>query len=92
MHDIGLAAANLTFQATELELRVHQMAGIDAVKIRETYAIPEGYDPVTAMAIGYPGTLEHLPEGFHEDEQAPRERRGQSEFVFEGSWGRSAGW
>lgn len=91
-HDIGLAAANLTFQATALDLRVHQMAGIDTDKIRETYGIPEGYDPVTAIAVGLPGSLEQLPEEYRAEEQAPRERRMQSEFVFVGSWGRSAGW
>jgi nitroreductase len=92
LHDIGLAAATLTLQATELNLRVHQMGGIDAEKIRETYGIPEGYDPVTAIAIGYPGSLEQLPEGLRAEEQAPRERKLQSEFVFEGSWGRPAAW
>jgi len=91
-HDIGLAAANVTFQATALGLRVHQMAGIDRDKIRETYGIPEGYDPVTAIAIGFSGSLEQLPEAYRVEEQAPRERRAQSEFVFEGAWGRSAGW
>jgi nitroreductase len=92
VHDIGLAAANLTFQATELNLRVHQMGGIDTDKIRETYGIPEGYDPVTAIAIGYPGSLDRLPEALRAEEQAPRERKTQSEFVFGGAWGRSAVW
>jgi nitroreductase len=92
VHDIGLAAANLTFQATELNLRVHQMAGIDVDKIRENYEVPEGYDPVTAIAVGHAGTLAQLPEGFHAEETAPRERRAQSAFVFEGSWGQSAAW
>jgi nitroreductase len=92
IHDIGLAAANLTFQATHLGLRVHQMGGIDLGKIRETYGIPEGHEPVTGIAIGWPGTLEHLPEELHDAERAPRERKAQGEFVFEGAWGRAADW
>jgi nitroreductase len=91
-HDIGLAAANLTLQATALGLRVHQMAGIEIDKIREAYGVPEGYDPVTAIAVGYPGSLEHLPEDFHADEKAARERKPQSEWVFDGAWGRPASW
>jgi nitroreductase len=92
IHDIGLAAATLTLQAEELGLRVHQMAGIDLNAIRETYGIPEGHDPVTGIAIGYPGSIEDLPESFRDSETATRERKPQSEFVFEGAWGRPAEW
>ena len=92
VHDIGLAAANLTFQAEQFGLRVHQMAGIDAQKIRETYGVPEGYDPVTAIAVGHAGTLDDLPEELHASEQAPRERKPQSEFVFDDAWGKPASW
>ena len=91
-HDIGLAAANLTFQAEQFGLRVHQMAGIDTGKIREAYGVPEGYDPVTAIAVGHAGTLDGLPEELHASENAPRERKPQSEFVFDGAWGKPAGW
>jgi nitroreductase len=91
-YDVGQAAAALALQATELGLRVHQMAGIDGDKIRQTYAVPEGYAPLTGIAVGYPGPIEGLPEGFRESETAPRERKPQAEFVFSGNWGDAAIW
>jgi nitroreductase len=91
-HDIGLAAASLTFQATALGLQVHQMAGIEMDKIRETYNVPAGYDPVTAIAIGHQGALEDLPEELQGLEKQPRQRKPQSEWVFEDRWDNPAGW
>lgn len=79
-HDIGLAAGSLSMQATELGLFIHQMAGIDLDAARRQYAIPEGFEAVTAIAIGYPGEMEG----------ATRSRRPQSTFVFEGGWDRPA--
>ena len=49
----GLAVENLIIQGTALGLFVHQMAGFHTDRARETYGIPEGYDPVAAMVIGY---------------------------------------
>jgi len=92
VHDIGLAAANLTFQAEQFGLRVHQMAGIDVAKICETYGVPDGYDPVTAIAVGHAGTLDDLPDELHASESAPRKRKPQCEFVFGGAWGKPASW
>jgi len=92
LYDLGQSAAALALQATDLGLRVHQMAGIDRDKIRETYGIPEGYAPLTGIAVGYPGPVELLPEGFREAETGPRERKPQSEFVFSGNWGNPAAW
>lgn len=88
-HDVGLAAAQLTLQATALGLFVHQMAGIDADAARETYGIPEGWDPVAAIALGYPGDLESLPEDLRSKETAERTRKPLEDFVFTGSWGES---
>lgn len=85
-HDVGLAIGNLTTQATALGLCVHQMGGIDAAKIRATYGIPEGYDPVTGIAIGYEGPVELLPENLREVEVAERVRKPLRELVFSGSW------
>ena len=89
-HDVGLAAAQLTLQAESLGLRVHQMGGIELDKIRSTYGLPVGYDPLTGIAVGYEGEPASLSGELHELEVAPRERRPQEAFVFEGSWGRPA--
>lgn len=85
-HDVGLAMAQLTLQAESLGLRVHQMGGIDIEKTRETLGVPEGWDPVTGVAIGYQGDPESLSEKLRSSEVGGRERKPLSEFVFGGRW------
>jgi nitroreductase len=89
-HDVGQAAANLALQATALGLAVHQMGGFDVARAREEFSIPEGYEPVAAVAVGYPGDPESLPEKLRARAGAPRTRRELSEFVFAGRWGRTS--
>jgi nitroreductase len=86
-HDVGAASAMLALQAESLGLAVHQMAGFDANRARDTYHIPAGYDPMAAIAIGYPGDPAALPDKLREREKAPRSRRPISDFVYAGDWG-----
>ena len=90
LHDVGSATAQLTFEANARGLQVHQMAGFDAEKARQTFAIPGDWEPVAAMAIGYPGDPESLPEKLRERELAPRTRKPLAEFVMTGNWGHTA--
>lgn len=89
-HDVGLAVAQLTLQATAEGLTVHQMAGIDVGEARRALAIPEGWDPVAGIALGYPADPDSLPEDLRAKEYAERRRKPLSEFVFSGSWGEAA--
>jgi len=89
-YDVGMAVGNLMTQATALDLFVHQMAGFSPEKVAELYHIPDEFEPVAAMAIGYGGSLEDLPESFRERELAPRSRKPISSFVFAGQWGQPA--
>lgn len=89
-HDVGQAAASLTLQATALGLVVHQMAGFDIAKARERFSIPEGYEPVAAIAVGYQGDASSLPEDLREKEVAPRTRRPLESFVYTGTWGQTS--
>ena len=92
-HDLGLAAGTLTLQAEAEGLVVHQMAGIDVDKIRETYDVPAVYEPLTAIAIGYQGEVEDLEsDTFREREVTPRVRKELPEFVFSGNLARPARW
>ena len=86
-HDLGLAAGNLLVEATARGLAVHQMAGILPDKAREIYAIPEGHEAWTGIAIGYVGDPETLPDNLKPRDLAPRSRKPISEFVFGGKWG-----
>jgi nitroreductase len=89
-HDVGAAGALLSLQATALGLAVHQMAGFDAERARKTYGIPADYQPIAAIAIGWPGDPASLPDKLRERETAPRARKPVSEFVFSSSWGQKA--
>lgn len=86
-HDVGLAVGNMIVQATALGLFVHQMAGFSPEKVAELYNIPEKFEPVAAIAVGYGGDVEDLPESFRESELGPRSRRSIASFVFQGQWG-----
>ncbi|EAM48970.1 nitroreductase family protein [Crocosphaera watsonii WH 8501] len=89
LHDVGFAVGNLTLQAQALGLFVHQMGGFDADKARTLYSIPEDYEPVAAIAIGYPGNLSQLDEDLQQRELSPRSRKPLTEFVFRGNWNQS---
>ena len=85
-HDIGAASCNLSTQAMALDLFVHQMAGLDGEKARSLFGIPEGWEPVAMMAIGYLGDPQTLPELLREQELTPRVRKPLTEFIFTGKW------
>ena len=89
-HDLGLAVGNLSAQATSMGLVVHQMGGVNLTKVRQTYSIPDGFDPVTAVAVGYAGDASGADAGLVERDASPRIRRALSESVFGPKWGSSA--
>jgi len=86
LHDVGLAAANLTLQAQALGLSVHQMAGFHVGRAREVLAIPDGFEPVAMIAIGYRGDPDSLPDPLKERELTPRLRKQLDAFVFGSGW------
>ena len=90
MHDLGLAAGNLLVEATARGLVVHQMIGILPDRVRALYAVPEGVQPLTGLAIGYVGDSQTLPENLRGRDLAQRTRKALSSFVFAGKWGTAA--
>ncbi len=90
IHDLGLASANLTVEATARGISVHQMIGLLPDKAREVFQIPEHYEAWTAMAIGYKADPAKLPETLKERDLTPRERKPLNQFVFSGKWGQPA--
>lgn len=89
-HDVGLAVGNLSVQATSEGLHLHQMAGIVPDKVRATYAVPDGWEPATGIALGYLGDPATLPDQLRERELAPSDRKPLASFVFTGAWGQPA--
>ncbi|HET9486346.1 MAG TPA: nitroreductase family protein [Chryseosolibacter sp.] len=86
-YDLGAANAFLSLQAAHFGLNVHQIAGFDSQTAIRNLAVPERYEPVIVMAIGYPGDAEGLPENLKVREIAPRERYVEQEFVINRSFG-----
>lgn len=86
LYDLGQAVAHLTVQATAQGLSLRQMGGFDREKARTVFGVPEGYDPVTAIAIGYRGDPGELPEDMRAGELGGRSRKSLDEFVFAGLW------
>jgi hypothetical protein len=77
-------------EATARGLSVHQMIGILPQKAKEVYAIPEGWEAWTGIAIGYRGDPASLADNLRERDLARRQRKPLAQFVFEGSWGRAS--
>jgi nitroreductase len=90
LYDTGAAMAYLTMEATARGLFVHQMAGFDPKKASELFAIPEGWQPISAFVIGYFGDAASLPDKLRERELAERTRKPLKEFVMSGKWGQAA--
>lgn len=92
LHDIGGASAAITFQAMSLGLFVHQMAGIERDKIIQTYKVPEGFEPATGFAMGYPfdGDCSALDEKVRKAFESPRTRKPMSEYIFADRFGQPA--
>lgn len=74
-HDLGLAVGNLTVQASAMGIYMHQMAGIIPQNAIDKLNIPEGFLPVTAIALGY-----------CEGESGVKERKAVDEIAFKGKW------
>ena len=89
-YDTGAATALLSMEATARGLAVHQMAGFDHAKSKQVFEIPEDWEPIAAMAIGYPGDPNSLSQKLREREVAPRTRKPLSEFVMSGRWGHTS--
>lgn len=88
-HDVGLAMANLSVQATAEGLFVHQMAGILPDKAKEVFGVPDGWEVVAAAAVGYAGDPNTLNDQLKQREMEERTRKPQSSFVFTGGWGKA---
>ena len=59
-------------------------------KARAEFAIPEGVEPLTALAIGYAAEADSLPDQLKERDTAPRQRKPLAAFVFGGKFGEAS--
>lgn len=86
-YDTGQSVAHMSIEAMNQGLFVHQMAGFDPQIITEEFNVPADHQPLTAIAIGYPGNPDDLPDYLKKRELSARTRKDFSEFVFSGTFG-----
>jgi nitroreductase len=86
-HDVGMASAQMAVQATSMGLALHFMAGFDRGKVRAAFAVPEGHEPMAAIALGHPAEPDVLPADIAAKELMPRSRLGLNEIIFGARWG-----
>ncbi len=86
-YDTGAAIMSLSIQATDLGLMIHQMGGFDAIMIREVFAIPETFDCLAMLTVGYQLPEESIPEILREREYAARSRRELAATFYRDAWG-----
>jgi|HubBroStandDraft_6_1064221.scaffolds.fasta_scaffold16823_6 nitroreductase len=85
LYDLGAAAATLCYEATELGLHTHQMAGFSVDAARKVFNVPEDYIFGAVIALGYQGepgalTNQHMLA----QETSPRQRKPLNEIVLSG--------
>ena len=77
--DTAYASLMMLLTVTDEELGAIFFSVRDPAPLREAFGVPEGYDPIGAIALGYPGVDQRPP---------PRrdERRGIDDVVHWGRW------
>ncbi len=88
-YDVGQATMSLVLQAHDLGIASHQMAGFDPELARRECGIPDGFEPVAMIALGYPGDGALLDDSLRARHTAVRTRRSLSKFLFDGHFGES---
>jgi len=88
-HDVGQASFSLAIEAVARGLAAHQMGGILPDRVAEVYGVPEGYEVVSGIAVGYPGTASDVSTELAERDQKRRPRRPAGESVFARKWGQT---
>jgi nitroreductase len=85
-YDTGGAVAHLTTQASSLDVYIHQMAGFDHAKAVEVFELPDNFQPLTILAVGYLAD-EMNTQAVKEEILAKRSRAELSGIVFSGKLG-----
>lgn len=80
-YDTGQAVANLSIQATSMDIYLHQMAGFDKARAETEVIQNDDFEAIAVIALGYLGDADQLPESMRESEYKKQQRRSVEEFV-----------
>lgn len=86
-YDLGQAVAQMSVQATDEGLFVHQMSGFDASKAAGLFQLPEDIQAVSVTAVGYLGDPSILHPRMQKSELAERIRKEMDTFVHSNIYG-----
>jgi nitroreductase len=86
MHDVGAANAQLTLQATEMNLNVHMLGGYFHGQTIEKFRFSENEVPICFLAVGKRASASLLDEPFKTREQTERSRKPLGEISTKVSW------
>lgn len=89
--DLGQSIAYLTFQAASEGLFVHQIGGFNPKQINEVFKIPNNYEAIAILAIGYIGDPKILHPKLEKLEYTERKRNPLNEFIFSSEFGKDSG-
>lgn len=62
--DTGTSFGLLSIEAVRRGLHTHAMAGFSSDKIKESFALEDGLEPIAVVAVGYYGDKRDLPEKY----------------------------
>ncbi|MFY0602183.1 MAG: nitroreductase family protein [Cyclobacteriaceae bacterium] len=85
-YDLGLAVGNLSIQATDLGLSLHQMGGFSPESIKESFGLTDDYEAVVTIALGHIGDPDSLDDTYAEREKSKRSRKPREEVAFHGKF------
>ncbi len=87
LHDLGLFMGNVSSQAQDMGIAMHQMAGVNYKEAMKEFKLPDNFHIATATAIGmYGGDLDRLGDDLREQEVSKRSRKPQDSFTFNGDF------
>ncbi|MFA6571028.1 MAG: nitroreductase family protein [Bacteroidota bacterium] len=86
-YDTGAASENICIQAVALGLVAHQMAGWNKADLRSSFQIPEQFEIMAMIAVGYQAEPDILDSEMKKTELDSRKRRPLGSEFFEGKWG-----
>ena len=85
--DTGAASMNIYLQAVTLGLMAHPFAGFDKDKLRNAFNIPDQFEIIAILAIGYQAEADVLDDAIHKrNELKERKRNPLGTEFFDSEW------
>jgi nitroreductase len=81
MFDAGTAWGYLSLEAERQGLIAHAMGGFDREKTRSEFKIPEAFEIITVIAVGYYGDKSELSD-FNQSREHPQMRKEIDDITF----------